>query len=91
MPTKNRPSIEDRRPGNSFIEYMVKQGYDAQCDRPGRPYLAAMPIGEHHDEGQQPESALAEGERRPYWYDGGQWRDEAHWPQIDAWLAARSN
>src|SRR6266704_1769557 len=24
----NRPSILDLRPGNSFIEYMVKQGYD---------------------------------------------------------------
>lgn len=35
----NRPDIFDLRPGNSFVEYMVKQGYDIYMLDWGRPGL----------------------------------------------------
>jgi polyhydroxyalkanoate synthase len=35
----NRPDIFDLRPGNSFVEYMVKQGYDVYMLDWGRPGL----------------------------------------------------
>src|SRR6266566_2163203 len=50
----------------------------AQCDRPDRSHLAALPIREHHDKGQQPGSALTEGEGRPYWHDGRKWCAEVY-------------